>query len=1462
MSKFTKKFLCLLCCFMIVITSFSGTVFAGDYEKYDSTDDDGQDNAATYYIIDGEDFADLWDFGIDDCDNLLDWIWNFRTYTVIKKYTNDEGEEVYRGYFNTPNLQHLAKNYVTSLLADGYTDDTYDVNETEWLVNVGADAPSVNVITKYGFDVPSYSYNGEYPKEIMTVAGVLPTNFWDTLWRAVKAFFGASFIKAPDASNFNTITYLNHGYIDKEDYLTQFFCDYYIPYFLGRLANGRYATNDSSGYVEDQDDLEYFEDIEDFIDQTITNEENESAEDWITDNLDFYKQYKKIQYGWNNFANATPTSITRFGLPYGNNGWSNTDETTRLSYIGLDSGADEVVVNLAHSDQGMTTTTAGAELPYEDLEEFLRTQNDYLNAVRDWWESDKNNNAAILQSIILNNPEHEYYNNMLTGNISDVVAFFDEKINGSNEDTAEVVINCLSDSAPIGDWYFRRGLNDVLNPTTEDIENNPNNADIRIADSSDPAMTTSGFDVEEQYITNQSEIDTWNSTPEDEREGDPPEPEYGTFTHTYSYATGNYYYRRGSDPDNFTGVGTIDYNAVLSFYTICLPNYTFTEENWLDPSMLTLMSRYDDCVTITNKWDHFNAVCDMIADNDDFKPEGDGMKGIAYSQCLITVSEGQDENSCINNDYGEETTITVGSLLAYSGLYQLTPDWDMNQYLDFSDSDASNMYWIEHPDIYEDYETLTPEVAHRIINFIKNASGPHYSDVMSNLVIIMLFNAADAGDIEPFTKIHSDDVRVMPYDTASLTIADANNYSITDPRVDIYKEQIIGGFVSDMTISFGGIFKFFTPQKTLITIIGKITEFSVFMQQLCNFDLLDEYGLSPTTIWSVGGFATFVMACLVLFFIFKTVKCVIDICKGSRNSNNKVLVGFLVLFLELGFIVAVWANPTKAWTTIKQLDSSIINLGEYGTIYNHEELTYLFGDAADIEVTYYFPYLDAWSKYNTGYGILANEQLLDESQDLPELQKFENPKLGSNNIGHWSVLLMDSFEYHGHSNSVYNSITIADDEGNFENVNGIVINNNAYRVVDHFLAPRIDFDESSDGSSIDMDVTANENYNGEFQKGVADLFVKLLLAIFICFLSMIKLLTFFWQWYMFYIFFFRVVLGKLAENKSWGKILLQTIAPTAAMIIEGSFVGISLEIGMNLEGFLGVVVIIGLFILTLYMISWWYQLGNGAYFPGTLKWVYAVSTFFADPAHRRSESYYSTCREADDMIDREYADQSEEWRRIMKRGTLEEQKNLLFNEDGTLKDEYKSKRFNKAVGKYINHYQNKIKNAPDDVPLDIKEHIEKFQKEDDVRFDKCVGAYRKSIGLDKVKEVADDKDIDTKFSDEDANWRETIKSGSIEDQYKLLCNEDGSFKTEYGSEKYETVRNRFEADVQVALDNDPDSVPEELRKRYDKNYGKNNTHNEEQPDSKSTKKGKTDDEADKQTDSKESENQEQETGDE
>ena len=119
-----KQVVVVLMSLIIIVSPFSMlTVHADDYKKNDSD----EDNGATYYIIEGENVNSLFDFGISDVGDLYQWIWSFHTFTVIKKCSDG----TYKCYFNTPNLQQLVKNQVVEFVPDGYTDSTYDINQTQ-----------------------------------------------------------------------------------------------------------------------------------------------------------------------------------------------------------------------------------------------------------------------------------------------------------------------------------------------------------------------------------------------------------------------------------------------------------------------------------------------------------------------------------------------------------------------------------------------------------------------------------------------------------------------------------------------------------------------------------------------------------------------------------------------------------------------------------------------------------------------------------------------------------------------------------------------------------------------------------------------------------------------------------------------------------------------------------------------------------------------------------------------------------------------------------------------------------------------------------------------------------------------------------------------------------------------------------------------------------------------------------
>lgn len=277
--EWLKQFLAVCICAITILSTFS-PAFADDYVESDSGDD------ATYYIIEGKDVDSLFDFSIWNIPDIVSWMFQFKTYTVIKKYEDKDGDTQYKCYFNTPNLQSIVKNSVISLVSDGYTDDTYKIEDTEWVVKVGQNASSENVITKYGFAVPSYTYMGEFPKEVMSTAGILPSpkNWLEVAWTAIKSLFGVSFIKAPDADNFNTISYLNHAYTNNSDYILEFFKEYYLDYFERQIPID-WVDADASDLEGD-----YFSGPEEVISMAVTESAYDAARNYNNAHSDEFSE--------------------------------------------------------------------------------------------------------------------------------------------------------------------------------------------------------------------------------------------------------------------------------------------------------------------------------------------------------------------------------------------------------------------------------------------------------------------------------------------------------------------------------------------------------------------------------------------------------------------------------------------------------------------------------------------------------------------------------------------------------------------------------------------------------------------------------------------------------------------------------------------------------------------------------------------------------------------------------------------------------------------------------------------------------------------------------------------------------------------------------------------------------------------------------------------------------------------
>lgn len=1397
--EWLKQFICMTVCLITLLTPVS-EAFAEDYKKTDS------DEGATYYISDGKDFKKLFDFTLKDVPDILSWVFDFKTYTVIKEYENEDGDTVYKGYFNTPNLQMIVKNEVISLISDGYTDNTYDVNETEHFVEVGKNADHVNAITRYGFEIPSYTYMGEYPKEVMSPAGIVPSpkKWWEVLWRAIKALFGVSFLKAPDADSFNSIKYMNHEYLDKSDYVLRFFSKYYLKYFEDKLIVDEAVKFDDDGDADGTG--KYFSGPEEVMDLTVTEKAKKAAEKYTEKYKDEYLSALQHYVWWYKYKDNSYSTVGMCSTD-----WFH-DFRTSLSIDTLEED-DEEDMSSWYSDGVLAKLFSNTkwdlidDTQKVDIDKTIYSLEGDTHPVDGWhyfagreaykktfyqWLIGHLHDAYVIASSIPDDKKRFYYgdapmykkdllfsgdseftdaasyglnpesgsfdkgedDDLLTALAADMVRYsydyitahykYDKEKSVGTRTITRNTYTSSKHSTITYDIYYKNGSTSTgnvktIDNVTYDIDGTPgwheNFGIITGEDGYDctddsPAFNYTDWEVEEadvednilykdakenhtfdyghtedtglSDITSGEEYDgSYNSSHENEVDADVNIERTGCSTYSY-----------GSRPDKFTepfassddwkNINKIVITHIYSYdlkevqekktdqsrtkrrnanfrfealwnnkggyedatYKITsLSDYEdrflkaldfdrydikvldnknelnkFNIDDLVHPDLQSIYKNYEQNLKLIKKFKKFNRYMARGSyDNETNTEDLADLDYIPYRQCLI-YNTGE-EGECKSQKFGDEdTTITVANAVVYSGVYKITDEYRDNNY-------------------EGDYAELSYEDAYTILTQLQIYCGPYYTDVLANMMKLMVAAAEKDDDEGPLTMMVEDDPRIMPYDTATMIKADKKNYTIPDPRVEMYKDHIIGGLVAEFTINYGFDI-FIKPQKTIISLAGKVTELSVFLQTLCNFDFMDSIGLSPTHFWEEGNvFVSLLMIAVTIYFIVKTV---IAIIKMGTRSLGKVLSGFVILVIELGFVACIAANPDHVWNIIKDVNNKLSTFGETSVASTHEDLDYLFGDAEDGEVMYYLPYLDCWSKYNTGYGLLDDEQLIDDSTDYRELADFENPQLDGQDIKHWSILLMDSFEYHGKSNSIVNTVQ---EDGQI--MNGSNINSNAYRVVDHFLAPRVDI---TTGSDLHLEAVENENYNREFQSGVVDVLVKLANCCLGCFLSLIKTMIFLYFWWQMYMFIFNVVLGLGAEKKKFSTVLMETFMPMAALIVFGFYSAVCLTIGMEMEGLIGLLIIFFMFWLTIVIMKWWHDSSKHTY-PFTLNWLYFLATM--NESGRMSSM-------SSELADRQnnVVNGFDDWENGTAysgeddtRDRLERQTDFLFNDNGTLRKE-------------------------------------------------------------------------------------------------------------------------------------------------------------------------------------------------
>lgn len=372
----------------------------------------------------------------------------------------------------------------------------------------------------------------------------------------------------------------------------------------------------------------------------------------------------------------------------------------------------------------------------------------------------------------------------------------------------------------------------------------------------------------------------------------------------------------------------------------------------------------------------------------------------------------------------------------------IQPGQVLNSQANDDDGMFEGACWVR--DTIIDQNGLANETDAKIIcNKLQEICGRYYPDVAKNIILSSGVNTSHMTE------------RIMPYDLSRMNSIDADKFDkISDPRSDMQQNLLSTGYMNVFTNMF---------KTNIVTFSGKIAEISIALNKIYQFEFLEAIGLSPTILWtsSIFSFLILLMTCVFLFFCIKS--CYILI--RHRQTPLLIITRVLGIFLLTAIVYAFSMNPNGTYEIIKNTTAKIWNISNI-SLENNVKISALYGNNANsnekLECSLWLPYFNVWTSYHTNHNLFDETQTLNKDTIEPEEDGLKMPKINEKEQTLWSTVLADNFT----SNKNYSG--------------------NIYRVVDHFMAPRIkDVQLTNDNghNNADFNVEINENYNGNIQSG-------------------------------------------------------------------------------------------------------------------------------------------------------------------------------------------------------------------------------------------------------------------------------------------------------------------------------------------------------------------------------------------
>ena len=366
--------------------------------------------------------------------------------------------------------------------------------------------------------------------------------------------------------------------------------------------------------------------------------------------------------------------------------------------------------------------------------------------------------------------------------------------------------------------------------------------------------------------------------------------------------------------------------------------------------------------------------------------------------------------------------------------------------------------------------------------------GPNYVMVIKNIMLWGIEN-------DLALNISNIPERIMPYQRDTLRNEDKQALLVDDPRVKGYNTNLTSlGLPINLNFSMSSVVKN-KIASMIINSAGTLSRWTILLNSITNFSLIESTKdknpqIDVMKMWK-SPISIFIIIMSLGILVFILLKQIISLLKGEQGLFKILVRSFSSLFI-IGLISFFAIAPDSFFSLIKNVSNFFFNMGTQTMMSTDLPNKFIKDNATTeekINCSYWLPYFSLWTKYNTGALLTDKSNIIDINNlnNEPEQQAKTKPweknrqsnDITSSDYNHtWACILADSF------------------------TEGFIIKNKAYRVVDHFMAPRIKYN----GKNLRPIITAteNENYNGKIQRsidiGIYSLILLVLIGVFIKFL--------------------------------------------------------------------------------------------------------------------------------------------------------------------------------------------------------------------------------------------------------------------------------------------------------------------------------------------------------------------------